>query len=77
MLIVFNISLCNYWNEKLTDITDMKHVVSRNEARDSIRAKSDQNSLLLQKHTVQYILHSIVIFTAHSCNWYTHTVENP
>ena len=39
MFIVFNIPLCDYGNEILTDITDTKQVRSRNKARDRVRAK--------------------------------------
>ena len=31
MIFVFNILICNYRNEMLTDVTDMKHLKSRNE----------------------------------------------
>ena len=37
MLVIFNIPLCDYRNEMLTDVTDMKHGRSRNE--DVVRAR--------------------------------------
>ena len=45
MLFVFNTPLCDYRNDILTDITNIKHVRSRNEdtARDKVKAKTDEN----------------------------------
>ena len=46
MLIAFNMPLCDYGNEMLTDITHLEHVGSRNEDTVIIRDKSDENDFL-------------------------------
>ena len=49
MLIVFNMPLCEYGNELLTDITYMKHVGSRDEdiAKDRVKAKGNEHNFPL------------------------------
>ena len=49
MLVVFNIPVCDCQKEVVTDVTDKKHVGSRNEyvARGKTRDKSDENIFLL------------------------------
>ena len=48
MLILLNIPLCDYRNEMLNDIPNIKCVRNRNEgtARSRVRAKSDENNFL-------------------------------
>ena len=63
MIIVFNIPLCDYRNEMLTDI---EHIRKRNKdiAEDRVRAQSDENKFFHKG--MLCILQSIIIFIADS-----------